>query len=230
MNMINKEPERHEIEALLPWHAAGTLNRRDTDRVEQALAGDRELARRYDLVREELAETIHLNETLGAPSSRAMEKLFAAIDAEEARTPRRRRSFDLGGRISEFLSGFAPRTLAWSATAAAVAILLQAAVITSVVVKDHGGQGTFEVASWGQGSFAAVRFAPQATSAEITNFLGAYKATVVEGPMHGMGVSHYRIQLSETKLSSEELGKIIREMQAESKIVSFVAEAPPPSR
>jgi len=231
MNMINKEPERHEIEALLPWHAAGTLNRRDADRVEQALAGDRELARRYDLVREELAETIHLNETLGAPSSRAMEKLFAAIDAEEARTPRRRRSFDLGGRISEFLSGFAPRTLAWSATAAAVAILLQAAVIASVVVKDHGGQGNYEVAGIkGQGSFAAVRFTPQATSAEITNFLGAYKATVVEAPMKGMGPSQYRIQLSETKLSSEEVGKIIREMQAESKIVSFVAEAPPPSR
>ena len=139
MNMIHKEPEHHEIEALLPWHAAGTLNRRDTDRVEQALAGDRELARRYDLVREELAETIHLNETLGAPSARAMEKLFAAIDAEEARAPRRRRSFDLGGRISEFLSSFSPRTLAWSATAAAVAILLQAAVITSVVVKDAPG-------------------------------------------------------------------------------------------
>jgi len=104
--MISKEPERHDIEALLPWHAAGTLNRRDTDRVEQALAGDRELARRYDLVREELAETIHLNETLGAPSARAMERLFAAIDAEEARSPRRRRSFDLGGRIAEFLSSF----------------------------------------------------------------------------------------------------------------------------
>jgi len=126
MNMINKEPERHEIEALLPWHAAGTLNRRDADRVEQALAGDRELARRYDLVREELAETIHLNETLGAPSARAMEKLFAAIDVEEARSPRRKRSLDLGTRISEFLGGFAPRTLAWSAAAAAVAILLQA--------------------------------------------------------------------------------------------------------
>jgi hypothetical protein len=26
---------------------------------------------------------VHLNETLGAPSARAMEKLFAAIDAEE---------------------------------------------------------------------------------------------------------------------------------------------------
>ena len=99
MNAINKEPERHEIEALLPWHAAGTLSRRDADRVEQALAGDRELARRYDLVREELAETIHLNETLGAPSARAMEKLFAAIDAEEAGAPPRRRR-----RISRPLS------------------------------------------------------------------------------------------------------------------------------
>src|ERR1700716_4417298 len=128
MNAISKEPERHEIEALLPWHAAGTLSRRDADRVEQALAGDRELARRYDLVREELAEPIHPNETLGAPSARAMEKLFAAIDAEEARSPRRRHSFDLRRRISEFLSGFAPRTLAWSAIVGALAILAQAAI------------------------------------------------------------------------------------------------------
>jgi hypothetical protein len=226
MNMINKEPERHEIEALLPWHAAGTLNRRDADRVEQALAGDRELSRRYDLVREELAETIHLNETLGAPSARAMEKLFAAIDAEEARAPRRQRSFDFAARISEFLSGFTPRTLAWSATAAAVAILLQAAVITSVVVKDGGG--AYEVASWGKGSFAAVRFAPQATAAEIANFLGAYKATVVEGPMKGLVGLQYRIRLSETALTPAEVNKIVREMQAESKIVSFVVEAGPP--
>jgi hypothetical protein len=70
MNMINKEPERHEIESLLPWHAAGTLSRRDADRVEQALGGDRELARQSDLVREELVETIHLNETLRPPSAR----------------------------------------------------------------------------------------------------------------------------------------------------------------
>ena len=89
MNMIGKEPERHEIEALLPWHAAGTLSRRDADLVERALARDSELARRYKLIRQELAETIHLNETLGAPSARAMERLFAAIDAEEAGSARR---------------------------------------------------------------------------------------------------------------------------------------------
>jgi len=232
MNLINKEPERHEIEALLPWHAAGTLNRRDADRVEQALAGDRELARRYDLVREELAETIHLNETLGAPSARAMEKLFAAIDAEEARAPRRQRSFDLAGRISAFLSGFAPRTLAWSATAAAVAILLQAAVITSVVVKEHSGSESFKVANAdpdSQGSYAVVRFAPQATFAEINNFLGAYKTMVVEAPVNS-APGMYRIRLSRTTLKGDEVNKIIRQMQDESKIVTFIAPAPPPAQ
>src|SRR5262249_15753946 len=91
MTAINKQLARHEIEELLPWYATGRLNRRDADRVEQALAGDRELARRYELVRQELAQTTRLNETFGAPSARAMEKLFAAINAEEARAPRRRR-------------------------------------------------------------------------------------------------------------------------------------------
>src|SRR6476661_9153458 len=118
MNAISKEPERHEIEALLPWHAAGTLSRRDADRVEQALAGDRELARRYELVREELAQTIHLNETLGAPSARAMTELFAKIDAE----PKRRAapSLNLGARMAAFFDSLSPRTLAWSAGAAAL--------------------------------------------------------------------------------------------------------------
>jgi len=88
LNLINTERERHEIESLLPWHAAGTLDRCDAERVERALAEDGELARRYECVREELAETIRLNEMLGAPSARAAEKLFAAIDAEEPRATR----------------------------------------------------------------------------------------------------------------------------------------------
>jgi hypothetical protein len=221
MNAINEEPEHREIETLLPWHAAGTLSPRDANRVEQALAGDRELARQYELVREELIETIHLNETLGAPSARAMEKLFAAIDAEEARSPRRQRSFDLAGRISEFLSRLTPRTLAWSATAAAVAILVQAAVIAAVVVKEQGSPSEPGLAgALSEGSYAVVRFAPQATADDITKFLGAYKTTVVEGPLRGQ---LYRIRLSETKLREEEVGKIIRQMQSESNVVSFIA-------
>jgi anti-sigma-K factor RskA len=172
MNAINEEPEPQEIEALLPWYAAGTLSRRDANRVEQGLANDRELARQYDLVREELVETIHLNETLGAPSTRAIERLFAAIDAEEARAPRHRRWFDLGSRISEFLWSLTPRTLAWSATAAAVAILVQAAVIASVVVKEQGSASGPGLASApNEGSYAVVRFAPRRPRMTSPTFL-----------------------------------------------------------
>jgi hypothetical protein len=223
MNAINEEPEPQVIEALLPWYAAGTLSRRDANRVEQALASDLELARQYDLVREELVETIHLNEQLSPPSTRAMERLFAAIDAEEAREPHHRRWFDLGSRISEFLWSLTPRTLAWYATAAAVAILVQAAVIASVVVKEEGSPSGPELASApNEGSYAVVRFAPQATANDITNFLGAYKAKVVDGPLN-LGGQLYRIRLSETKLPKEEVDKIVRQMQSESKIVDFIA-------
>jgi hypothetical protein len=84
MTAIDNQPAQHEIEERLPWYATGTLSGRDAERVAQALAGDHELAQRYELVRRELAEATRLNETLGAPSARAMEKLFAAINAEEA--------------------------------------------------------------------------------------------------------------------------------------------------
>ena len=88
------DSERGDIEGLLPWHAAGTLDYREAQSVEAALASDPELARRYELVREELAQTIHLNESLGAPSARAMDALFAKIDAEPARHAAA--SFNLG--------------------------------------------------------------------------------------------------------------------------------------
>jgi anti-sigma factor RsiW len=80
-----RKPEPGELEMLLPWHAAGTLTARDARRINEALARDPELAKQYAAVREEHAETIHLNESLGAPSARAARQLFAAIDGEQPR-------------------------------------------------------------------------------------------------------------------------------------------------
>ena len=135
MNANKKEANElpQDVEMLLPWHAAGTLSRRDAARVEQALANDNELAARYDLVREELGEAIRLNENLGAPSARAMEALFAKIDAEPARKPRM--SFNLTAWMTNFVAGFSPRTLAYGASAAALAIVLQAGILAGVFVK-----------------------------------------------------------------------------------------------
>jgi hypothetical protein len=65
MNTIDKE--REELEILLLWHAAGTLDRRNAERVEEALADDRELSRRFELARDERDETIYLNESWADP-------------------------------------------------------------------------------------------------------------------------------------------------------------------
>src|SRR6188508_2591749 len=101
MNTNKNEAEKlpEDVELLLPWHAA-----------------------RYELVREELGEAIRLNETLGAPSARAMQQLFAKIDAEPARQPKM--SFNLGSRLTNFIAGFQPRTLAYGASVGALAIVL----------------------------------------------------------------------------------------------------------
>jgi hypothetical protein len=216
MNTNTKLPERDEIEAMLPWFAAGTLSRRDAARVEAALKSDAELSQRFELVREELGETIRLNEDLGAPSSRALKNLFEKIDAE---APRQRAvSFNLVGRISEFVASFSPRTLAYAGAVAALALVLQAGVITSLVT--DRGDANFKTVSVdpGQGAFALVRFAPNATAADITKFLEDNKAVVVDGPKAGM----YRIRLAVTGMPKEELARIIKQMQ-ENKSVSVVA-------
>src|SRR5260221_6498524 len=147
MNAIKKEANElpEDVELLLPWHAAGTLSRRDAARVEQALANDNELAARYELVREELGEAIRLNENLGAPSARAMEALFAKIDAEPARQPQS--TFQLSAWLTDLVSSFSPRTLAYGATAAALAIVLQAGILAGVFVK-QGTVGGLETVSY----------------------------------------------------------------------------------
>jgi hypothetical protein len=221
MMSVNKEaPERQEIEALLPWHAAGTLSRRDADRVEQALAGDRELARRYELVREELGETIHLNETLGAPSARAMEKLFAAIEAEAPVA--KKTSFNVVGRITEFMSSFSPRTMAYAASAAVLVLVVQAAVLTTVAVRDPATQARLAptLASDENGTQrAVVRFTANASLADVTRFLDANRAAVVAGPSRGM----YEIKLAESPMPEADFTRAIQRMKSQSRIVEFIA-------
>jgi hypothetical protein len=222
MNTIDKE--REDLESLLPWHVAGTLNRRDAERVEKALANDRELLRHFNLAREELNETIHLNETLGAPSTRAMEKLFAAIEAEPARKPKV--SFNLAGRLAAFIASFSPRTLAMAGAVGALAIVLQVGVITTGLIRHEAGTevasaptvSSAELASAdvSDGTLAAIRFAPKADVAEITNFLIANKASIVDGPKSG-GV--YVIRLPATGQTKDDL---ITGMNAKTAIVEFV--------
>ena len=213
--MISEENmEPTEIETLLPWYAAGTLRRRDRQRVEDALRYDPALAHHADLVREELAETISFNESLGVPSARCMDRLMAAIDAETVAARKRNSARAVAGQFATFIAGFSPRTLAVAASFAVAAIALQAFLLVSMATKP---QAPFETASLnptvtGHGTFAMVRFAREASAGEITRFLEEYQATLVDGPKPG---GFYRVRLTMKTLAKEELTRIVSRMRQE---------------
>ena len=223
--MLEQEPS--EIEMLLPWHATGTLNPRDARRVEEALARDPELARQYAAIREEYAETIDLNESLGAPSARAMQKLFAAIDAEPASKPSLSRS--ISTRIAGFFAGLSPRTLAWSSSLGALAILLQAGVIGTLVTNQPA---SFKTASLSMDEpvtrslgveappRALVRFAPDARIADINALLDRYQAAIIDA-RGGM----FRLQFGGKAMAKDQIAGLMSRLQGE-KIISLAVAAP----
>jgi anti-sigma factor RsiW len=222
------EQEPSEIEMLLPFHAAGTLTARDARRVEEALARDPELARQYAVIREEYAETIHLNESLGAPSARAMQKLFAAIDAEPSRKPSS--SFNFSSRVASFFTSLSPRTLAWSASLGALALLLQAGVIGAVLMKNQ--TASYQTASLSANApitrdlaaappRALVRFAADARVADITALLDSYQASIVDGAKGGM----FRLQFGDRPMNRDEIAGLMNRLQKE-KIVNLAVAAP----
>jgi hypothetical protein len=224
-----REQEPGEIELLLPWHAAGTLNARDARKVDEALARNPELARQYAVIREEYAETIDLNESLGAPSTRVMQKLFAAIDTEPAREARA--SLDIAARLTGFFARLSPRTLVWSASLGALALLLQAAVIGAVLVNNR--PASFETASLSINEpitrdlaaaalpRALVRFAPEARIADITALLDKYQASIIEGGKGGM----FKLQFGNRAMSKDEIAGLLNRLQNE-KIVSLAVATP----
>ncbi len=229
MNKKLLQQEPGEIEALLPWHAAGTLSARDSRRVEDALARDPALAKQYAVIREEYAETIALNESLGAPSARAMQKLFAAIDAEPVRKPSA--SLKLSARIAEFFAGLSPRTLAYSAALGALALLLQAGVIGAILSTQQGGafqtaslSGPKETVVRGLGQEppprAFVRFAPDARVSDITAFLDANQAVIIDSTAGGM----FRLQFGDKPMSRQDIAGLMTRLQNE-KIINLAAPA-----
>jgi anti-sigma-K factor RskA len=226
MNTIkNTMTEREEIQSLLAWHAAGTLSRRDAQKVEQALASDKELASQYALVQEELVETIGVNESLGAPSARAMSKLMADIEADTVTAPRAAKSLGLGAWLSDRLSSLSPRTLAWSATGAALAVVLQAGLLAGMFVSERQTGpvlASVESSTRIDGTYGLIRFAPEATSADVNKLLETYKIAIVDGPIPG---GMYKVRFALTAMPKEELGRLLKKLQDEG-TVRFITKSP----
>jgi hypothetical protein len=161
-----------------------------------------------------------------------MQKLFAAIDGEPVRKPSL--STNLSARIAEFFSRLSPRTLAWSASLGAVALLLQAGVIGAVLMKNQ--TASFQTASLSMKEQSApitrdlgasvppralVRFTPEARIADITALLDNYQASIVDGAKGGM----FRLQFGNRALGKDEVASLMSKLQGE-KIVNLAVPTP----
>jgi hypothetical protein len=217
--------EFDHVESLLPWYASGTLASEDIPRVERALAEAPELRRRYDLILEERSAVVAVNESLGAPSPRAIEKLFARLESAVAGAPESR-NFDVGSWLAARFSGWQPRSLVFAGMAAALVAMIEAGLLATIFFGAAQKGTTYQTASVSKttagqdGAFLLIAFLPDATAARILRFLEAHNASIIDGPAVG-GI--FRIRVSDRALTAKNLGAIVASMRAESTIVRFVA-------
>lgn len=214
----NEAPERAEIELLLPWYLTGRLDPADTARVEAFLAAHPDIQRQLTLLREEQDQSIHANEALGSPSRGSLDRLMAAV-ARETRQPLSPSS--LWDRVSEFFAAPTSGGVRWAGAAAALLLLVQAAVIGSLLVARS--TDTYETASGKQVSAGRatilVGFADGATAPAIATLLGEFDAQIVEGPKPG---GMYRLRLAKAPATEAERQDILRRLLARPDVVKIV--------
>jgi hypothetical protein len=213
-----RRSQTEEMRELLPWYATGALSPQEAKHVEGALAQDPELARDFELIREEMAQTIHRNELLGAPSAQAFERLMASIDSE----PRISRASAQNpiSWLAEFLSRFSARNLSWAATAAAVVLVIQAGLIAELVSSNRNIEGSDSVRGVDVigGTYVLIRFNSSATVSEITQFLESNRLALVAGPV---SAATFRVKVSDSRLSKSDVEQRARTLQ-QSPIVASV--------
>ena len=98
-------------------------------------------------------------------------------------------------------------------------MIVQAGLKTAPV---SGTGGSYQIASAStEDAVVAVRFGQNASLADITKFLNAYKASLVDGPRPG---GLYKLRIANTTLSPNEIAKLVGRM-AQEKVVEFAVAA-----
>jgi hypothetical protein len=109
--------------------------------------------------------------------------------------------------------------VAWLLAAAVLATIIQAAALIQRD-RQRSANHSYQIASAApEGTIVDVRFIPQASVTDMSEFLDAYKASLVGGPRRG---GLYRLRIPNAALSQEEVAKIVSRMRQE-KIVAFAA-------
>ncbi|HEV7258097.1 MAG TPA: hypothetical protein VGN82_09960 [Bosea sp. (in: a-proteobacteria)] len=221
---IATDPKRAELELLLPFYANGRISAADKARIEAALATDPELAQRLDIIRDDMAETTLFNESLGAPSPRALDRLMAGMEAEPRKVGLLAAA--KGGfmsRLGNLLASQPPRRLAWAGAAACALIAIQGAALTSIALRDRTGFETASAPSQSSERYVLLSFATDARAGDIASFFKRFDASVVDGPRAN---GYFKVRVGDASLTQAQLDAIAARMKAEAAIVRFVAPAP----
>ena len=212
--------EREEVEKLLPWYVTGKLGRADTSKVENYLAEHPDVSAQLDLVRAEREQTVRANEALGMPSPSGIDRLTASL-------PPARPSFFGCVTAGSWAIGFAKffaapttRGVRWAAIVAAVLILAQSAVITTLLLRaaepaDLVASGP----SQSDGLPVLVVFSDDAKAAAIAQLLAEFEATIVDGPKPG-GVYKIRLRIQDTSRRAKEA--LLRKLAERRDIIRIV--------
>jgi len=220
------DAERSEIETLLPWYVAGTLEPEDARRIEARLAGDPALSQQLALLREEQYAVVEINEDLGAPSPGALARLMASVDAEASGfSGVARAGQGLWARLTGFFQSPSGSAVRWAAAAAAVVIMVQAVALGTLLRERTAAPGIYQTASGSDqqparvGTFVLARFDDAASAGEISAHLADIDAVIVDGPKPG-GI--YRIRLSREVLNEQDRTRAVKKLRGDCRIVTFV--------
>jgi hypothetical protein len=99
--------------------------------------------------------------------------------------------------------------------AAVLAILVQASFMAGVTLNETKTGTTAPDA----GTFALIRFAPQASADEVAKFLETNKLSIASGPAAG---GLYKVRVAVTGIPKAELARIVKTLQ-EDKVVGFIS-------
>lgn len=220
-----EDTRREDVEMLVPFYVTGRISQADARLVDAYLREHPEFARSIEIAREERAADISVNEALGFPSPRASDKVFEAIATEPepvaARAGRATRS--LMERVRDFFAAPSPLAVRYAAVAAAAIVLVQAAVIGSMIARGPAGDG-FETASGPKVAAAAsvkilVAFQDGATFGEVSRVLGEVGGTLIEGPLKG---GFYRIRLDVDAVKADAVAARVALLKSKGTVVKMV--------
>jgi anti-sigma-K factor RskA len=193
--------EIDDIDALLPWYAAGALSTAERAKVDAALGQRPELRASLAVIQEDRDETVALNEALGAPGPDVWARVFAGVQA----APRKPKFTE---RLAAWFGQGEGRPLALAGAAAALVILLQAGAIVTLLPSSHKAEfGAATSAVVPQGADVLVAFSPQATIADVSTFLRENGATIVSGPKPG---GLYELRVGDKPLPKPELDALLK--------------------